>query len=274
MGKSMSYDTSENTKDAATLKADAENELLLAEKSGNRVDIANTYLSEIIEEKRLKAEKKKEEDFKNLLLQHELSLLNDLDEIFNGLDGTLDEFKASRDRQNRMANAERNGDFDTLRLIFINEYGMDADKVNKMSHDELREQRIQFDNLEQQNQAVIITEIRELAEQYKQRAKELGETRPDLAQAELDKLDAIRYKSAALGLDFEKIFNNTAQDGYSDFYSATSKNKYLQIPKPLATEFDKVAPIQTNKQLSIKNENSLFEVNDVSVVKDTPNLFN
>ena len=70
----MSYDTNKNTKDAATLKADAENELLLAEKSGNRVDIANTYLSEIIEEKRLKAEKKKEEDFKNLLLQYELSL--------------------------------------------------------------------------------------------------------------------------------------------------------------------------------------------------------
>ena len=52
-GKSMSYDTNENTKDAATVKADVENELLLAEKSGNRVDIANTYLSEIIEEKRL-----------------------------------------------------------------------------------------------------------------------------------------------------------------------------------------------------------------------------
>ncbi|NQY01434.1 MAG: hypothetical protein HRT70_09995, partial [Flavobacteriaceae bacterium] len=188
----MSYDTNEHTKDAATVKADAENELLLAEKSGNRVDIANTYLSEVIEEKRLKAEKKKEEDFKNLLLQYELSLLNDLNEIFNGLDGKLDEFKASRERQNRMANAERNGDFDTLRLIFINEYGMNADKVNNMSHDELREQRIQFDNLEQQNQAVIIAEIRELAEQYKQRAKELGETRPDLAQAELDKLDAIR----------------------------------------------------------------------------------
>ena len=102
----MSYDTNENTKDAATLKADAENELLLAEKSGNRVDIANTYLSEVIEEKRLKAEKKKEEDFKNLLLQHELSLLNDLDDIFNQLDGKLDEFKTSRERQNRMANAK------------------------------------------------------------------------------------------------------------------------------------------------------------------------
>ena len=269
-GKSMSYDTNENTKNAATLKADAENELLLAEKSGNRVDIASTYLSEIIEEKRLKAEKKKEEDFKNLLLQHELSLLNDLDEIFNGLDGKLDEFKASRERQNRMANAERNGDFDTLRIIFIDEYGMNADKVNNMSHDKLREQRIQFDNLERQNQAVIITEIRELAEQYKQRAKELGETRPDLAQAELDKLDAIKYKSAALGLNFEKIFNNTVQDGHIDFQAVTNKHREAD----LNNEFNKIAFNTSNSSTALNNENDLFTDTNVTATQNAPNLFN
>ena len=56
----MSNDMNSN-KDKATVEALAENELLLAEKSGNRVDIANTYMSEIIEKKRLQ---EKEEEAK------------------------------------------------------------------------------------------------------------------------------------------------------------------------------------------------------------------
>lgn len=188
-------------------------------------------------------------------------------EIRNQIDGKLGEFKASRDRQNRMANAEKIGDFDVLRLIFINEYGMNADKVNSMSQDELRQQRIQFDHIEQQNQAVIIAEIRELAEQYKKRAKELGEIRPDLAQQELDKLDAIKYKCAAMGLDFEKIFDNTIQKGHADFQSVTNKYERSDTENTLNNEFNKVAPTGDNGK-------TLFADNDVVVTQGAPSLFN
>jgi len=171
-------DKNEDSKDKTTIIAEHENNLLLAEKSGNRVDIANMYLSKIIEEKRLQIEKDKDEEFKNILLRYELSLLNDLHEIFNQINSKLDEFKSSRDHQNKMANAEKSGDFDALRLTFINEYGMDADKVKAMSEQELREQRIAFDELEQQRQAVIISDIRELANEYRKHAALLGEINP------------------------------------------------------------------------------------------------
>lgn len=204
------------------------------------------------------------------LIQKLQSIQVELNDIFEQINGKLDEFKTSRDRQNRMANAEKTGDFDTLRLIFINEYGMNTEKVNNMSHDQLRNQRIKFDELEQQNQTVIILEIRELAEQYRERAKLLGETRPDLEQAELDKLDAIKYKCAALGLDFEKIFSDTAQNEHTNLHSAFNKNK----ENDLNNEFNKVAPQISDNPISLNNENNLFSDTNTKVIQDTPSLFN
>lgn len=262
----MSYDNNQNENDHATIKALKENELLLAEKSGNRVDISNTYISEIIHEKQLKAEKDKEEDFRNIL-NNQLRLLNDLGDIFSQIDSKLDEFKSSRNRQERMAKAELDGDYDTLSLIFISEYGMNADEVNGMSHEDLREQRIRFDHLEQQNQSVIVAEISDLADQYKQRAEELGETRPDLAAHELEKLNKIKYKAAAMGLDFEKIFDNSLQNGNSDFHLATNKHERSDIGSTLNNQFNKVAPIEQNGK-------SLFADNSALVKQDRPNLFN
>lgn len=159
-------DRDDISKDSATKNAEKENDLLHAVKSGNRQDISNTYISDLIREKDLKIQKQKDRDFQDLLTQQTLGILGELDEIFDQINNKLDEFKASRKLQNRMADAERAGDFDTLRLIFINNYGMDADKVNAMSEQELRAQRIQFDELEQQRQAVIISDIRELAKEF------------------------------------------------------------------------------------------------------------
>ena len=251
------------SKDNATLITDKENELLHAQKSDSRQDIANTYVSEMVESKKQKIKEDREETFRKILSLFEQSLLNDLEEIFNQIEEKLDEFKISRNRQNRMSNAESLRDFDTLRLIFINEYGLDADKVNAMSQDELREQRLKFDELEQQKQAVIISEIRDLAQQYKERAKGLGKARPDLEQAELDKLYAIKYKAAAMGLDFENIFDNTIQKGHTDFQSVNNRHG----EKDLNSEFNKVAPTE-------RDGKTLFADNDVTVKQDSPNLFN
>ena len=121
--------------------------------------------------------------------------------------------------------------------------------------------------MEQQNQAVIIAEIRELAEQYRQRAEELGETRPDLAEQELNKLDAIKYKAAALGLDFEKLFDNSLQNDNSDFHLATNKYERSDTENNLNSEFNKVAPKE-------RDGRTLFADNSVDVKQDTPNLFN
>jgi hypothetical protein len=250
-------DDNYNFKDNATIAAEKENELLQAEKSGSRQDIANTYLSELNREKELKIQKQKDKDFENLIENYQSKLLKELDDLFNQINEKLDEYKASRKIQNRMALAEQNGDFDELRKIFIDEYGMDTDKVNNMSEQELREQRIQFDELEQQKQAVIISDIRELAEKYRQRAKLLGETHPELAQKELNKLDAIKYKCAAMGLDFEKIFSDTVQNGYNDFHIAEYKKSTEDL---LNTKFNKVAPNSSDSNPFLENEKDLAKI--------------
>ncbi len=88
----MSNDDRNNNKDHATVEALAENELLLAEKSGNRVDVANTYISEIIEKKRLQAKEEKDEDIQKVIARQQLeAMLARLDEIAKRLGEIADE---------------------------------------------------------------------------------------------------------------------------------------------------------------------------------------
>lgn len=54
-------DSDNQSLDHSTAYAEAENKILLAEKSGSRMDIAGTYTSEIIKEKELKVEQEKKD---------------------------------------------------------------------------------------------------------------------------------------------------------------------------------------------------------------------
>lgn len=235
-------------------RAEIDNELINAEKSGNRQDIASTYVSETIKSKELETKKKEKDLINTILLDHLQEMVNELHDTFDQINEKLNELKNSRNRQNRMAQAEKNGDYTTLRQIFVNEYGMKANKVNDMSHDELHDQRIKLDNLEQQNQAVIISEIEELAQQYRARIEKLNEARPDLAETEIKALDRLRFKCATMNLDFDKIYNQTVQNGYTDFQSAT--NTYEE--SNLNPTFNKVALNTYQNDASLDEENNHF----------------
>lgn len=78
--------------DTATRLAREENILILAEKSGSVQHIANTYVSELIQEKALKAKKEKNEDIQKVIARQQLeAMLDRLDEITKRLGEIADE---------------------------------------------------------------------------------------------------------------------------------------------------------------------------------------
>ena len=148
-------------------------------------------------------EQKKQKELMDLLYIQ--GLQNQMGDILGDIKEKMDEYRQSRDRQKRMNGSVENGDFDTLRVIFINDYHMDADEVHAMSREDLLDEASKRNQGELDTQAVLRAEIRELAIEYKERAEELGETRPALAEAEMEKLDGLKYQAAALGFDFNEM---------------------------------------------------------------------
>lgn len=116
--------------DNATVEAVAENELLLAVKSGNRVDIANTYIADIVDTQKTEA-KKKEEDFVQKML---LEIANmSFDDLMKELEDIMGDIDDLLDTQRRLQAAYESGDLETWQLIMINERGYDPEVINNLT---------------------------------------------------------------------------------------------------------------------------------------------
>ena len=197
-------------------------------------------------------------------------LQDQMGNLLDDIKGKMDEYRQSRDRQKRMNNSVENGDFDTLRTIFINDYHMDADQVDAMSPEELMEEAQRRNQGELNIQAVLRAEIRDLALEYKERAEELGETRPALAEAEMEKLDAIKYRASALGFDFEELLRDEALgNGLEGLQAVNIETEQATL---LNETFNKVAP-DLDSQLSQEMENNQ-DVGLFGQKSSAPSLFN
>lgn len=183
-------------------------------------------------------EQKKQKELMDLLYIQ--GLQKQMGNILDDIKDKMDEYRQSRDRQKRMNNCVQDGDFATLRLIFIEDYHMDAGEVDAMSPEDLIEEAQRRNQAELDTQAVLRAEIRELALEYKERAQELGQERPALAEAEMEKLDAIKYRASALGFDFDGMLKDVAiENDATAFHSINNKAERMNL---LNETFNKVAP--------------------------------
>ncbi|WP_442267635.1 hypothetical protein ACSIGC_08180 [Tenacibaculum sp. ZS6-P6] len=147
----MSEDN-KHKQDNATVEAVAENELLLAIKSGNRVDIANTYISDIIQEKDLK--NKKSDD-----ITKTLNLMQQLQNFEDSIKDLLDKLKETRIQMEKAAERIKNlnhlkGDFDLqeFQLLMKTEYNKDVSHLNEKEakdvlNTQLSKEKSDFDRL-------------------------------------------------------------------------------------------------------------------------------
>jgi hypothetical protein len=183
-------------------------------------------------------EQKKQKELMDLLYIQ--GLQDQMGDLLDDIKDKMDEYRQSRDRQKRMNNCVQDGDFATLRLIFIEDYHMDADEVDAMSPEDLIEEAQRRNQGELDTQAVLRAEIRELALEYKERAQELGQERPALAEAEMEKLDAIKYRASALGFDFEELLRDeTLGNGLEGLQAVNIETEQATL---LNETFNKVAP--------------------------------
>lgn len=213
-------------------------------------------------------EQKKQKELMDLLYIQGLQAK--MGDILDDIKDKMDEYRQSRDRQKRMNNCVQDGDFATLRLIFIEDYHMDADEVNAMNPEELIEEAQRRNQGELDTQAVLRAEIRELALEYKERAQELEQERPALAEAEMEKLDAIKYRASALGFDFEEMLKEeTVGNGLEGFQAANSS---AERRNDLNETFNKAAPPQISDiDQAMESEQNLGLFGQKS---SAPSLFN
>jgi len=140
------------------------------------------------------SEKKKKEaaDLKALL-----DLQTELDNLFDGMSGKLDDYKKSLNISKRIKEAMDSGDTATLTLI-LQEQGRDTDgkttdEIFEMGSDELKVQELTRETLAQ--------EIKDMAEDYK--------SKPNLTEAQMDRLEELREQAQNIeGLDFYKVFGD------------------------------------------------------------------
>lgn len=200
----MSSDDNTNIKDNATHLAEAENERILLEKSGNNVHIANTYMSEIIENKRQDDKKRKEEAFKRALLRESINF----DDFANEIEGLLKEYEAARDLRHRRNEAFANGDFDTWRHIMITEYHMDEDYINNLTDEEIVTIETKQNEIDIKNEADLKAHIQHIYNEYQ------NNNQNDLTDEQKARMKKIRSQAENLDINFDKNLSdlNTSTD--------------------------------------------------------------
>jgi hypothetical protein len=258
----MSENNSKYVEDTSTRLAREENILILAEKSGNVQHIANTYVSELLQEKALKAKKEKNEDISRVIARQQLeAMLDRLDEIAKRLGEIADEIdKTAKELEalRALKKLELAGKLDPNNpehaLLFqqagigVNDSIDDAinDRISYMQqlHDEydsLIAEEQQINQTIQKNYPNLATDHPEYKKIYEQKRNEL-----------LQKVKTIDKKFETKGVDIEDariafrqknngnsiLFEDANHEYFDDDYNVASTNK-IDNSDPFAAVGDK-----------------------------------
>ena len=183
-------------------------------KSDEVAFIASNAANPAIQAK-IDAEKKRKSDDLLLLKRIELAQ-KELSEIREQISEKLDDLADSLDLSKRIREAMESGNMAQLTLLLQEAHrdteGKTPDELMEMARDEL--------GVQQTKQETLIEEIKILAEQYRNRANQLGKDSPELEAEELQKLVELREQAQAIpGLNFEEVFGECFEaDRDNKFY--------------------------------------------------------
>ncbi|MEO9804784.1 MAG: hypothetical protein ABJF04_16125 [Reichenbachiella sp.] len=173
---------------------------------------AGTMMSQL-QEHRSEAQKKECEKATEQALKLLSKLQEDMEGLLGDIDGMVDDYKDSKDRQSRLREMRDNNNIEGIRLMLIEEYHMNSADVAEMSDDEVLNQADDFDKQETLTQETLIEGIKATVAEYRQKANEAGELDPKVEAQYLTKLTELEEKyRPVLGADFNKAFGEAARN--------------------------------------------------------------
>ncbi|RBW59547.1 hypothetical protein DS884_07375 [Tenacibaculum sp. E3R01] len=262
-------DDNKQIQDNATVEAIAENELLLAVKSGNRVDIANTYIADIVDAQKTEA-KKKEEDFVQKML---LEIANmSFDDLMKELENIMGDIDDLLDTQRRLQAAYESGNLETWQLIMINERGYDPEIINNLTTEN-------WDTLHNQEMSTITTEVNTLYDQMEVMIANYDEAN-GLTEEQVIQL---QQWQAEHGVEkFSATLDQFREKAPENFIEQVDTQKIIAKNSTIKDHFNKAVNNEASNPFDLDNDNknvpdpftsNKSETNPFNTVSASPNPF-
>lgn len=156
--------------------------------------------------------KRRKSDERTLQALIRAQLLDKAKGLLDGIRDDLDEYKASKDRQNRLREFKAAGDVDALREMYINEYHMNPDDVAAMSDEQVIEQADKFDEVEKSKQEMLVESIKLKIQEFED-LLENGDLSPaDKAKLQKELNDIKEEAKNETGVNYKDAYNDASQD--------------------------------------------------------------